>query len=166
MKIYPSSNNGEWIESQFTSLIRLFLNYLPYNMSEDQGTFPSQGPRVQGHMFPVLILSNQQSFTKNMLNLQSYQTEKSRKTLTFEFWIQTEIAQQTVDGWIGWFDVHVPLRMNCSNFGDLLTFHLAPSSGQISFLSFSYLFRLHKGLLFVVFCYDPHRIALNVVNLP
>ncbi len=27
-------------------------------------------------------------------------------------------------------DVHVPLRMNCKNFGDPLTFHLAPSSGQ------------------------------------
>ncbi len=26
-------------------------------------------------------------------------------------------------------DIHVPL-MNCKLFGDLLTFHLAPSSGQ------------------------------------
>ncbi len=27
-------------------------------------------------------------------------------------------------------DVHVPLRMNCKNFGEPLTFHLAPSSGR------------------------------------
>ncbi len=27
-------------------------------------------------------------------------------------------------------DIHVPLKMNCSNFGDPLTFHPAPSSGQ------------------------------------
>ncbi len=27
-------------------------------------------------------------------------------------------------------DIQVPLRMNCKNFGDPLTFHPAPSSGQ------------------------------------
>ncbi len=27
-------------------------------------------------------------------------------------------------------DIHVLLRMTCKNFGDPLTFHLAPSSGQ------------------------------------
>ena len=27
-------------------------------------------------------------------------------------------------------DIHVPLKINCNNFGDLLTFHLAPSSSQ------------------------------------
>lgn len=37
---------------------------------------------------------------------------------------------------IGWIvmklssDVHVPLRINCWNIGDYLTFHVAPSSGQ------------------------------------
>ena len=29
-----------------------------------------------------------------------------------------------------WFIIHVPLRMNCKNFGDPLTFHRVPSSGQ------------------------------------
>ncbi len=27
-------------------------------------------------------------------------------------------------------EIHVPLRMNCNNFGDSMTFNLAPSSGQ------------------------------------
>ncbi len=27
-------------------------------------------------------------------------------------------------------DSHVPQRMNCNGFGDPLTFHLVPSSGQ------------------------------------
>ncbi len=32
-------------------------------------------------------------------------------------------------------DIHVPLRMNYNNFGDPLTFHLAPSSGPNFILS-------------------------------
>ncbi len=27
-------------------------------------------------------------------------------------------------------DIHVPLRMNCNNFGDLSTFYVAPLLGQ------------------------------------
>ncbi len=27
-------------------------------------------------------------------------------------------------------DIHVPVRMNCNQFADPLTFHTAPSSGQ------------------------------------
>ncbi len=27
-------------------------------------------------------------------------------------------------------DIHVPLRMKCNNFGDILTSHIAPSPGQ------------------------------------
>ncbi len=32
-------------------------------------------------------------------------------------------------------DISAPLRMNCNQFGDLLTFPLAPSSGEICNLS-------------------------------
>lgn len=38
-------------------------------------------------------------------------------------------------GWIAMTfgtDIHVPLWMNCNNYDDLLTFHLAPPSGEIS----------------------------------
>lgn len=38
----------------------------------------------------------------------------------------------TAIGWIAdkFVDVRIPLRMNCNNFGDGLTFHLLPSLGQ------------------------------------
>ncbi len=36
--------------------------------------------------------------------------------------------------------IHVPLRMSCNNFGDPLTFHLLPSSGQ----SFQILWFMNK----------------------
>ncbi len=32
-------------------------------------------------------------------------------------------------------DIHVPLRMNSNNFGNPLTFHLVPSSGQTFYSS-------------------------------
>ncbi len=36
-------------------------------------------------------------------------------------------------------NIHVPLRMNSNNFGDTLTFHLAPPAGQNLNLSNTYL---------------------------
>lgn len=38
---------------------------------------------------------------------------------------------------------HAPLRINCNNFGDCLTFHLAPSSGQNFNLSNTLWFALY-----------------------
>lgn len=36
-------------------------------------------------------------------------------------------------------DVHCPHRMNCYHFGDPLTFHVAPSSGQLYFVCSAHL---------------------------
>lgn len=37
-----------------------------------------------------------------------------------------------------------PVRMNCSNFGDLLTFHLAPSPGQNFDLANYFVYKICK----------------------
>ena len=46
----------------------------------------------------------------------------------FTILVQTEISQQLWQGFCT--DIHDPPRMNPNDFGDPLTFHLAPPSGQ------------------------------------
>ncbi len=54
----------------------------------------------------------------------------SRATMRLTFVVLSEIPQQWMDCEECGSDIHVPLRMNCSDFGDPLTLNLAPSSGQ------------------------------------
>ncbi len=59
----------------------------------------------------------------------------------------TVVVKWTVSAAVGWIvmkcgsDVHVPLKMNCKNFGDPLTFHLAPQSWLKGHLLSCFLFQ-------------------------
>ncbi len=54
----------------------------------------------------------------------------SLMTMRFPFVVLSEMSQQQLDEICHEMkfgsDIHVPLRMNCNNFGDPSTFHLAP----------------------------------------
>ena len=56
----------------------------------------------------------------------------SGMTMKTKFLVLTEVSQQLLDEFAmkSGGDVHVPLKMNCNIFGNPLTFHLVPSSGQ------------------------------------
>ncbi len=43
-------------------------------------------------------------------------------------------------------DIHVPLRVNHNNFGDPLTFHLAPSSQDFNLFIFNFNLYQYLGL--------------------
>ncbi len=75
----------------------------------------------------------------------------SSATMRFTFVDLIEMSQQLLDG--SPWDL-VPIRMNCSMFGDPLTFHLAPLSGQHFNSSSTFIYACKSDGILVTLSWD------------